>query len=75
MHAAFALNWFEQHGGHPRTLHFAGGEQSFKGGSVVVREVAEALHHRLKALVVLGLTRGRNRSQGAAVEAGLGGED
>ena len=75
MHAALALDRLQQHGRHPRTLRFAAGQQGFEGGSVVVGEVAEALHHRLKALVVLGLACGRNRSQGAAVEAGLGGED
>ena len=75
MHAPFALQGLKQHGGHPGTAGLALRQQTFKCGRVVVGEVAEALHHRLEALVVLGLAGGGDRGQGAAVEAGLGGED
>ena len=75
VHAAFALEGFEQHRRHPRALGFTLGQQGLEGGGVVVGEVAEALHHRLEVLVIFRLAGGAHSRQGAAVEAGFGGED
>ena len=75
VHAALALQGLQQHRRHPRPLGLAVAQQHLEGGRVVVGEVAEALHHRLKALVVLRLAGGGDGRQGAAVEAGLGRED
>ena len=73
--APFPLQGFQQHGRHPGTIGLALLEQGFKGGRVVVGEEAKPLHHGLEPLVILGLARGADGRQGAAVEAGLGRED
>ncbi len=68
-HAAFALDRLDHDGGRLVV------DQPRDGVEIAERGVDEAGHQRAEALVVLGLGRGGERAERAAVEAALEGDD
>jgi hypothetical protein len=69
------LQGFQKNGRHGRAIGFAGVEEGLEGVRIVVREVAEPLHQRLKSLVIAGLAGGGDRRQCPPVKAGLSREN
>ena len=69
------MQGFNQNGCDRGAGLFVAVDQGFEGLQIVVWEVIKPGYHGLKTLVVFGLTRGGDRRERAAMEAGCCRED